>query len=126
MKQALKVKLLTPVFKINKTCAIHLVGLKNQTKKQIFSYSYDNIQQIMKNITQFIKFKDNKYIDNAIVEFCLLQNNLDISHEVGAISNGLFSDLLPILSELKLNLQSFTDDTSITKESSASTDESLQ
>ena len=41
---------------------------KNQTKKQIFSYSYDNIQQIMKNITQFIKFKDNKWERSKDVE----------------------------------------------------------
>ena len=101
--------LMVPIYKINKICAIHYVGLKNRTKKDIFGYSYENIQNILKYSMYGIKY-DTEYFKKALIEYDLLKINLDIAHEVKAISNGLFANLIPLLANIKKLLQSFTDE----------------
>lgn len=112
MKKKDIVELLTPIHKINKLCAIHYAGIKNGVKKNIFAYSYDNIQNLMSNVVKGLKL-DKIYFKNALVDYYLLKTNLDIAHEVGAISNGLFADLIPLLADIYKLLQSFTDEDDI-------------
>ena len=103
------VELLTPIHKINKICAVHFAAIKNNVKKNVFGYSYKNIQDLMSNVARGIKL-DKKYFDEALVDYCLLKTNLDIAHEIGAISDGLFANLVPLLADIYNLLQSFTDE----------------
>lgn len=127
MKTKTIVDILTPIYKIHKQCAIHLVGLKNASKKDVFKYAYQNIVDLMKHTTLGL-YVDKKYFNEAFSEYQMLKVNLDISHEVGAVSNGLFADFIPLLVDIERLLQSFTDEESNNsiKESSAATAESMQ
>lgn len=112
MKNKDIVEILSPIHKINKVCAIHYAALKNGVKKDVFSYSYANIQSLMSNVVKGIKL-DKIYFKDALVDYYLLKTNLDIAHEVGAISNGLFADIIQLLSDIYILLQSYTDEDNI-------------
>lgn len=109
MKNKNIVELLTPIHKINKVCAIHYAAIKNNVKRVVFGYSYDNIQDLMSNVVKGVKL-DKKYLNEALVNYYLLKTNLDIAHEIGAISDGLFADLIPLMADIYNLLQSFTDE----------------
>ena len=80
MKNKNIVELLTPIHKINKVCAIHYAAIKNNVKRVVFGYSYDNIQDLMSNVVKGVKL-DKKYLEDLLENnFLKIINNKNINY----------------------------------------------